>query len=120
MYKVTTKNLQSAIINYSWTLSVNYRIGAWVSAKPEVFQQGYGLCVFETLEHARSFVGRDDDLVIFKCEVQNVVINVPPRLFVFKYQHDGSLVQDGSRSAYNWPAGTVIVEKVKLLYKIDG
>jgi len=76
-YKVVTSDLTSAIVHKNPSLSVQYVIGEYVSAPCWLSLCGYGLMVFDSLNHAKRFTRsrcckysyQNDDLKIFECDI---------------------------------------------------
>jgi hypothetical protein len=125
-YKVTTKDLISRSISL-WTYGITYKIGEWV--KPRIGK----LFVFDTLQSAQAFEGKDiyGDGRIFECEI----VESPFKLSIcskflsideFWRRHTevretGSydlMFTDNELELMNCPLGTVMADEVKLIKEV--
>lgn len=90
-----------------------YPIGAWVEAPDWLAKLGYGLCVFDTMEHARRFDRFPSD-GIWECEVEDA--HEPT---VRPIRHDA--LEDGytDESGEDWPLGTLHAKRVKIIRRVE-
>jgi len=92
---------------------VIYRQGEWVEAPRWLAVKGYHLLVFESLGSARRYVGRSMPC-IYRCVVEGVITPLP-QMLTLRILRQGVF----DFAPYNWPEGTVMVRRVKLLNMIQ-
>ena len=84
-------------------VSVKYEVNTWVSPC-----YGCGpLCVFDTLQDALHFVGKDDSISIYECIYEKSKQNKIYYISSGEFSHKRPLVK--------LPKGTVLANKVKLV-----
>ena len=95
---------------------VLYRLNRWVEAPECMKRIGYHLLVFDSLKKAEYFAGKQfkDYVVIYECNIKNEIKNKPPRLFGWTFRH----FKNKEKILFDWPEGTVMAEKVKLIKEI--
>ena len=115
-YKIVLPDLTSYSVRNN--LKVQYRLNEFVEADSELFKLGYGLAVFADLQTAKyyftynSFYG---DCLLFECEVEEVVENLPKACYV-ELLTKQAILENSETSSYTaiWPNSTVLVKAVKL------
>lgn len=123
-YKVTSKNLQSIVMNDDTELSTQYKVGEFVSSPiPET-----PLLVFKSLKDAKDFVRGYwyTDYKIFECQIKNRVRI--PWVPDFKTFHDDipkllKLIKNKKKFLHildltGFPKGTVAAKRVKLIKEV--
>lgn len=128
-YKITKNDLTSAIMreDRNHGLEVQYKIGEFVQPHESLLKLGYGLCVFGSLDEALEYyriLTVDDDLRVFKCEVQELVNPQPNRfpissgpIVCFDDVINDKISQYGHK--ISWFKGTILVGAVKLLEEVN-
>ena len=104
MYKVVSYNKRSAIV--IGAASVRYYHDRWAKAPKWLRDKGYGLLVFKTLIAARSFIPGS---IIYKCHIRKQEKELP-QMMKYCLLSNKNICIDG-----DWPEGTVMVDKVKLV-----
>ena len=126
MYKVVTEELKSIFMREDSGLQIQYKIDEFVQPHESLLKLGYGLCVFGSLDEALEYhkiMTLDDNLRIFKCEVQELSNPQPKRFPVsndlkacFDAVINDKIPQD---KKLNWFEGTILVSAVKLVEEIN-
>lgn len=114
-YKVVMKDsLKSSDIKSN--LTITYKIDDWVHANQQVFDRGYGLCVFNNLNSALKHAS--DDHEVYECEVDKFINTLyPVRLFVFDASIE-NILHFNQVEILSWPPCTVLVKSVKLIQRV--
>lgn len=92
-------------------LQVQYKVGEWVEADPELYTLGYGLCVYN--DPVQPLFAGD---LLFEVEVEGILPELPKKHSCTSVTKEKLL--DGTTTyAYfeEWPKGTVMVRAVKLV-----
>ena len=118
--------LVSTIHHYNSRLSCEYIPGEWVYAKPELLKKGFGLCVFDSFNSARLFLGetyRHNIYSLWECEIEPI----PENIQCINFRISTSILCNVE--FYNiefyvdchatWPLNTVLAKSVKLVSKIE-
>ena len=120
-YKVTTSDLQSALVYKAENACVQYQVGEYVEA-PKLFQKlGLHLFAFETLAQARIFrnclIG--PSAKIWECSGVGLTRDIPPttwytcvKAIKTKADYKSWCTSDGT------PDGTIMVNKLKLIKQV--
>lgn len=119
-----TKNSRlSVYASFSPYLSTTYEEGKWTTAKIELLEKGYGLCVFSNLYQASSFAASVrkpaylEDVEIWECKINKEISVTVPRVsvgFVKNiYDMEMKLLQQS-----RFVVGTIMTDKVKLTKKV--
>lgn len=112
--------LKSKVARYN--AMVTYQEGVYIEAPAHLANMGYHLCVFRSLKQARLFIfDTPISSAIYAAHVQGVIKVLPPRLRVtYISQNTKISIRDGLDDLEpNWPIGTVMAKKVKLLERVS-
>lgn len=114
-YKVVTDDLKSAVMQAESGLQTQYKVDEWVSADQQALKAGYGLCVFSTLENAKTFAFTNSGggLKIFECEIKELENPAKYRHYIDSASLD-SIINSADNPRVVWPDSTVLVSAVKL------
>lgn len=94
--------------------AVRYVVGEWASPPEFLASEGYGLCVFETLEAALKYValsGKSEDCVIYSGEARGVLPLLVSR-DIFQIS-SGVRPSRADRVPQGWAEGTMLVKEFR-------
>ena len=101
--------------------AIQYKINRWVYP-PSIFaMNNYGLCIFDTLVHAHTFLAKyeyPNYIKVFTCRTGAVWKPTVPCLAHY-YILDGHIKPGGPSSPIEWPVGTLMADRVMLLKKCE-
>lgn len=115
-YKVTKNDLTSAIMreDRNHGLEVQYKLGEFVHADPQLLEKGFGLFVFNNLESALDYCAKDVNR-IFEAEVETVLDTCVSYYF---QNVTKDLILNGKDWLVNLGSDVAIVSAVKLVKEI--
>ena len=115
-YKITTEiaGEQVSYFVYGAPAEVKYPIGEWAKAPKWLAKRGYGLFVFDGLKNAREFSKLCASPRLWKCEVDGIFDRLPLSISSLGL-NSGRVIK---LRAKNYPKGTVMVKKVKLIRQV--
>lgn len=124
-YKVLSVNKhtnQLVSLHASHDFAKVYIPNEWVSAKKELLEEGYGLCVFASLDAAKAtylLVGATGATTeIWECKGRGEMDLPNRRLSTYDFYNTQVSEVIINSTIPDWPAYTVMFEKVKLTKKL--
>ena len=112
-YKIVKKLSDGRLVSFSTTgkAQVEYKPQLYVQAPDFLRERGYHLCCFRELKQAMDWARFCRNVEVWECEIEPVW-QLPPCGIIF---------EDGEISViheWEWPSGTVMARKVKLVKKL--
>ena len=120
-YKLTAEleGQQYSFYMHGTGAGVEYKVSEWVEAPKWLAKEGYHLFVFNNLKNVKNFIekkGFNKSTRLWLCEIEGKFDKLPHYI-------SGWNLMSGSINpsiAFNFPKGTVMARKVKLIKLISG
>lgn len=115
-YKITTEiaGEQVSYFVYGTPAEVKYPVGEWAEAPKWLAKKKYGLFVFDGLKNAREFSKLCASPCLWRCEVDGIFDRLPLSVSMHGL-NAGKVIK---LRAKNYPKGTVMVKRVKLIRQV--